>query len=121
MVGADFTPCREAAAIVESRADASLHRFDDFFILDEVTDLLLRNPQIKQLRVEGHTDDVGGAERNQQLSEDRALAVAKYLSEHGVEANRLQSQGYGLSKPIASNKSEAGRAKNRRVQFRIVQ
>lgn len=94
---------------------------DSFFILDEVTDILLRNPQLKQVRVEGHTDDVGGVERNQLLSEDRALAVAKYLIEHGVEPNRVQSQGFGLSKPIASNKTDAGRAKNRRVQFRIIE
>lgn len=94
---------------------------DSFFILDEVTDILLRNPQLKQVRVEGHTDDVGGVERNQVLSEDRALAVAKYLLEHGVEPNRVQSQGFGLSKPIASNKTDAGRAKNRRVQFRIIE
>lgn len=94
---------------------------DSYFILDEVVDLLLRNRQIRQLRIEGHTDDVGGAERNQVLSEDRALAVTKYLVEHGVEANRLQSQGFGLTKPIASNKSEVGRAKNRRVQFKIIE
>ena len=93
---------------------------DSFFILDEVTDVMLRNPRLRQVRVEGHTDDVGGAERNQVLSEDRALAVTKYLSDHGVEANRLQAQGYGLTKPLASNKTDAGRAKNRRVQFRII-
>lgn len=93
---------------------------DSFYILDEVTDLLLRNPRLKQVRVEGHTDDVGGAERNQVLSEDRALSVTKYLIDHGVEPNRLQAQGFGLTKPLASNKTDAGRAKNRRVQFRII-
>lgn len=93
---------------------------DSFFILDEVTDVLLRNPGLKQVRVEGHTDDVGGADRNQILSEDRALAVTKYLIDHGVEANRLQAQGFGLTRPLASNKSDAGRARNRRVQFRII-
>lgn len=94
---------------------------NSFFILDEVVDVLIRNPQVRQVRVEGHTDDVGGQEFNQTLSENRALAVVKYLVEHGVDATRLQAQGFGMSKPLASNKSEAGRAKNRRVQFRITQ
>ena len=93
---------------------------ESFYILDEVTDLLLRNRRLKQVRVEGHTDDVGGAERNQVLSEDRALSVTKYLIDHGVEPNRVQAQGFGLTKPLASNKTDAGRAKNRRVQFRII-
>ena len=90
------------------------------FILEEVADVLLRNPQVQQVRVEGHTDDVGGPEANLRLSEDRALAVTRGLVELGVEANRLQSQGYGLSKPLTSNKTEEGRARNRRVQFKII-
>jgi outer membrane protein OmpA-like peptidoglycan-associated protein len=91
------------------------------FILDEVADVLIRNPQLKAIRIEGHTDDVGGKEPNQVLSEDRALAVQKALIERGVEPERLQAQGFGMTKPLASNKTEAGRAKNRRVQFRIVE
>jgi outer membrane protein OmpA-like peptidoglycan-associated protein len=91
------------------------------FILDEVADVLIRNPQLKAIRIEGHTDDVGGKDANQVLSEDRALAVQKALIERGVEPERLQAQGFGLARPLASNKTEAGRAKNRRVQFRIVE
>jgi outer membrane protein OmpA-like peptidoglycan-associated protein len=94
---------------------------NSFFILDEVVDVLIRNPQVRQVRIEGHTDDVGGQEFNQTLSENRALAVVKYLVEHGVDATRLQAQGLGMTKPLASNKTEAGRARNRRVQFRITQ
>ncbi|MHB8873630.1 MAG: OmpA family protein [Myxococcaceae bacterium] len=93
---------------------------ESYFILDEVTDILLRNPQIQQLRIEGHTDDVGGAEFNEELSTQRALSVSRYLSDRGVDPTRLQGQGFGLTKPLASNKTEAGRKKNRRVQFRIV-
>ena len=92
-----------------------------FYILDEVIDLLIRNPQLKAVRIEGHTDDVGGPAFNQTLSESRAMSVQKYLVEHGVDAERLQAQGFGLSKPLSPNTSEAGRAKNRCVQFRIVQ
>ncbi len=94
---------------------------ESFFILDEVIDLLIRNPQLKSVRIEGHTDDVGGPQFNQQLSESRAVAVQKYLVEHGVEAERLQAQGFGMSKPLLPNSNEPNRAKNRRVQFRIVQ
>jgi outer membrane protein OmpA-like peptidoglycan-associated protein len=94
---------------------------ESFFILDEVADLLIRNAQIKAVRIEGHTDDVGGPALNQELSESRAIAVQNYLVERGVEPERLQAQGFGMSKPLAPNTTEAGRAKNRRVQFRIFQ
>jgi len=69
--------------------------------------------------VEGHTDNVGSADFNQKLSEQRAHAVMQYLIERGVAANRLQSVGYGLTKPVADNKTEAGRARNRRVELVI--
>jgi outer membrane protein OmpA-like peptidoglycan-associated protein len=69
--------------------------------------------------VEGHTDNVGSADFNQKLSEQRAKAVMQYLIERGVVANRLQSVGYGLTKPVADNKTEEGRAKNRRVELVI--
>jgi len=69
--------------------------------------------------VEGHTDNVGSAEFNQKLSEERAKAVMKYLVERGVDAKRLQAVGYGLTKPVADNKTEEGRAKNRRVELVI--
>ena len=69
--------------------------------------------------IEGHTDDVGSAEFNQKLSEQRAHAVMKYLIERGVAANRLKSVGYGLTKPVADNKTEDGRARNRRVELVI--
>jgi outer membrane protein OmpA-like peptidoglycan-associated protein len=92
---------------------------ESFFILDEVADLLIRNPQLKAVRIEGHTDDVGGPSFNQTLSESRALSVQKYLVERGVEPERLQAQGFGMSKPLAPNTTEAARARNRRVQFRI--
>lgn len=90
------------------------------FILEEVADVLLRHPELRQIRVEGHTDDVGTAEANERLSEDRAVAVTAALVGLGVEANRLAAQGFGRSKPLTSNKTEAGRAKNRRVQFKII-
>ena len=72
-----------------------------------------------KIMVEGHTDNVGTPAANQKLSEQRAHAVMQYLIERGVAANRLQSVGYGLTKPVADNKTEAGRARNRRVELVI--
>lgn len=103
----------------ESRAARILP--ESFYVLDAVVDILLRNPQVKQMRVEGHTDNVGGAAFNLNLSEDRAQSIMQYLIEKGVEPSRLTGEGFGLTKPIADNKTEAGRARNRRVQFEIVE
>jgi len=71
------------------------------------------------ITIEGHTDNKGSPELNQKLSEQRAHAVMQYLIERGVAANRLQSVGYGLTKPVADNKTEEGRARNRRVELVI--
>ncbi|MDR0518345.1 MAG: OmpA family protein [Fibromonadaceae bacterium] len=69
--------------------------------------------------IEGHTDNVGGAETNQKLSENRASAVLNYLVERGVEKARLKFVGYGLTKPVADNNTKEGQAKNRRVELVI--
>jgi OOP family OmpA-OmpF porin len=67
--------------------------------------------------IEGHTDNVGSAASNQKLSQQRADAIVKYLSgTKGVNAKRLSAKGYGLTKPVDSNKTEEGRRNNRRVE-----
>ncbi len=71
-------------------------------------------------KLEGHTDSTGSAAKNLQLSKDRAAAVKDYLIAKGVSADRLSSEGYGITKPIASNKTVEGRAKNRRVEIMLV-
>lgn len=72
------------------------------------------------VQVDGHTDNVGKAEANMKLSQDRADAVVKYLvDKKGVVANRLSAKGFGDTQPIADNKSKAGQAKNRRVDFTV--
>jgi len=73
-----------------------------------------------KLEVQGHTDNIGEIDYNQDLSERRAEAVRQALLERGVEANRLRSRGFGESQPIAPNDTEEGRAKNRRTQFVII-
>jgi len=72
------------------------------------------------VQVEGHTDSTGSASYNQTLSENRAASVRSYLIQQGVEANRVLAVGYGMSRPIADNRSAAGRAQNRRVEILIV-
>ncbi len=84
--------------------------------LAEFATVMKRHPDLK-VAIEGHTDNVGSAPFNQKLSQRRAESVKRYMTEKfGIEASRLKAVGYGLSKPIASNATAAGRAKNRRVE-----
>ena len=72
------------------------------------------------VQVDGHTDNVGKPESNRKLSQERAEAVVKYLvGKKGVDAKQLSAKGFGDSQPIADNKTERGRAKNRRVDFTV--
>ncbi len=75
-------------------------------------------PNIK-IEVAGHTDNVGRATSNQQLSQNRAQAVLDYLASKGVDGTRLTAKGYGVTKPIADNKTEIARATNRRIEFTV--
>ena len=70
--------------------------------------------------VYGHTDSRGGLWFNMKLSKDRAASVMKYLVDHGIDKGRLESEGFGPKKPVAPNDTEEGRAKNRRVEFKIL-
>jgi OOP family OmpA-OmpF porin len=90
-------------------------------VLSEVRDSLNAHPEIRQVRVEGHTDNVGDPQYNRDLSQRRAEAVSAWLVEHGVDRSRLQSAGVGEGRPIDTNATEAGRRNNRRVEFHIVE
>jgi len=79
---------------------------------------LKQNPDIK-VEISGYTDNRGNDALNQSLSKRRANAVAIQLIEQGVRADRISSKGYGESNPIATNDTEAGRLKNRRVELKI--
>lgn len=92
-----------------------------FPILKEVAKVLKENPQIKLVRIEGHTDNRGKKSYNLKLSQRRAASVRKYLIGKGIEPKRLEAVGYGMARPIADNEDEEGRAKNRRVEFTIVE
>jgi OmpA-OmpF porin, OOP family len=90
-------------------------------LLQQIADVLAKNPQIQLLRIEGHSDDRGARPYNLQLSKARAQAVLKRLSELGVDGQRLVAEGVGPDRPIVANDSEEGRQTNRRVEFHIVQ
>jgi outer membrane protein OmpA-like peptidoglycan-associated protein len=95
-------------------------RSESFSLLDKVAALLADHPEMKRIRVEGHTDDVGNAPYNKDLSARRAASVVRYLVGNGVAQSRLVPSGYGFEQPIASNATALGRAKNRRVVFTIL-
>lgn len=76
-------------------------------------------PQITKLRVEGHTDTDGNEANNQQLSERRAQAVVRWLTDNGIEANRLIGVGCGSRDPLADNTTPEGKQRNRRTEFDI--
>lgn len=86
-------------------------------IIDELYKMLSNNPTLKII-VEGHTDNVGNAASNKTLSEQRALSVKTELVNKGISSDRIKTVGYGQDKPIDDNSTDAGRAKNRRVEIK---
>lgn len=82
--------------------------------LQQVITIMKANPDAV-ITVEGHTDNVGSAQLNKKLSEDRAASVKSYLVDKGIDESRITTAGYGFDKPVASNATAAGRSKNRRV------
>lgn len=87
-------------------------------ILNEIVDAMMSKPSIR-LEIQGHTDNIGGEEFNQDLSERRAKAVMDALIRKGIEDRRLRYRGFGLSQPVAPNDTEEGRAQNRRTMFKV--
>jgi len=87
-------------------------------VLEDIIKILKEYPNSK-FTVEGHTDSTGSDELNQKLSDARANAVKEYLVEHGIDAFRLSSLGYGETKPIDTNNTAKGRANNRRVEINL--
>jgi len=89
-------------------------------VLDAAVNLLRNHPELSVVRIEGHTDSHGRPDYNLQLSKRRARAVRAYLVKAGVASLRLQSDGFGSARPIDSNETAEGRARNRRVEMVIV-
>ena len=99
--------------------DKSTLRPDALAILGEATEILKRYPDLR-VEVAGHTDSVGTAAYNQGLSERRAKAVYDYLTSNGIDSSRLAGPvGYGLTRPIDTNETKEGRARNRRTELNV--
>jgi outer membrane protein OmpA-like peptidoglycan-associated protein len=112
----DAIVLKEAIGFPHGSADIEPVSMD---LLDAVAKIMNSTAAITKLSIEGHTDTTGEPAANQPLSEERAVAVKKYLEEHGVEPSRLETKGFGSSQPLDTNDTEAGRAKNRRVEFKV--
>lgn len=106
----------EAAKGVNFEKNKSILTNTSFINLDKIVAILSKNLELK-VDIEGHTDNIGSAERNAFLSQQRADVCKKYLVSKGISESRISSVGYGDIKPIADNSTEEGRAQNRRTEF----
>lgn len=105
-----------AMSAVEFETAQAALKVESYVVLDQILEIMNRYPDYK-LRINGHTDSIGSARSNQELSERRAKAAYDYLIAQGISPERLSYRGYGESRPIADNRYKAGREKNRRVEF----
>lgn len=87
--------------------------------LDELVAMMKDSPKV-EIQLEGHTDNVGNPEANMKLSQSRVDAVKKYITSKGISKNRVQTKAFGGSQPIAKENTEEARAKNRRVEMRVL-
>ncbi len=123
LLNVDLDPVRAGASAVLNNIFFDLNKYDlkdkSVTELDKVIRFLTDNPTIR-IEIGGHTDNVGTAAYNMQLSLKRAQAVASYLSNHGITATRLTQKGYGSEKPLAPNDTEENRQTNRRIEFKLL-
>lgn len=109
--------CHVAVYGIQFDFNQSTIRADSEPTLQNVLGILNARPDLK-LEIQGHTDNVGTAEYNQELSESRAASVVAWLTAKGIAQGRLTAHGYGMTQPIADNGSDEGRARNRRVELK---
>jgi OOP family OmpA-OmpF porin len=112
----DARGCWTYAAVVMYDFNSAEIKSEAFPMLDEAVLILKKNPEMK-VEIDGHTDNIGSAAYNMNLSERRAKSIMKYFVDKGVAAERLTTKGFGFTKPAASNDTKQGRAKNRRVEL----
>ena len=93
---------------------------ESYPLLEQVASVMSQHPEIARVAIDGHTDNVGAERANVTLSQRRAVAVVRWLVDHGVDARRLEARGFGPRRPVASNDKPEGRAENRRVEFQIL-
>ncbi|MBN2575119.1 MAG: OmpA family protein [Deltaproteobacteria bacterium] len=114
---AKFTGAIKGITFKTGKADITKKSYP---VLDAALQVIQEYPSLR-LKIEGHTDNVGKAAKNQTLSEARAEAVKTYLVDKGVDDKRLETAGYGDTQPKESNKTPKGRAANRRIEFTVIQ
>ncbi|MCA9562968.1 MAG: OmpA family protein [Myxococcales bacterium] len=101
--------------------DSDVIQVRSYDLLDQIVGVLRARSDISLVSIEGHTDSRGSDSHNMDLSTRRAASVRRYLVDHGIQADRLLSLGYGEERPVASNDTADGRADNRRVEFLIIE
>jgi outer membrane protein OmpA-like peptidoglycan-associated protein len=106
---------------IQFALDSAVILPESFGLLTEIADTVIRHPEIRRIEVQGHTDNSGTPDHNKILSDQRAEAVRAWLVQHGVPSDRLVAKGYGQDKPIVPNVTVQNRARNRRVQFIILE
>ncbi|MDR0507759.1 MAG: OmpA family protein [Dysgonamonadaceae bacterium] len=106
----------KAAHGVQFESGKSAIKKASFSVLNEIVMILNNNPTAT-LIVNGHTDNVGKPAANMLLSENRAIAVKKYLLDAGIDESRIKASGYGDTQPLVPNTTKANKEKNRRVEF----
>jgi outer membrane protein OmpA-like peptidoglycan-associated protein len=126
-------PAERLIALVPAEPGKSIDLYNIFFATDAFTLLPESEPELKTLlkflkenpglsvEIGGHTDNVGTAGYNLELSGKRAVSVSEYLLRNGIPPGRLSSKGYGMDLPVASNDTEEGRSKNRRTTIKITE
>jgi len=118
-----MTPLKKGESLnlqaIEFAIDSAYLRSSSLDILNKIIRVMKRNPDLKFL-INGHTDSTGSASYNKTLSKKRARAVKDYFVKNGISPLRLRTRGYGHKRPIASNRTRAGRARNRRTEIVIL-
>ena len=123
VVNIELEPVREGSAVVLNNIFFDTDKYElkrkSAAELNKVVKFLAENPRVR-IQISGHTDNVGTTDYNQQLSLKRAISVYQYLTEHGVDSDRLIYKGFGATRPVADNNSEEGRTMNRRIELTII-
>lgn len=112
----ELSAIKDASAHIYFKTGSAELKEESYKDLDKLVEILKKHPEVRAT-IEGHTDNTGNADNNMKLSKARAKSVADYLVSHGEPADHISSEGFGITKPIASNDTPEGRAKNRRVEI----